>query len=379
MGRAKGSIGRLAVMLAAGASLAACASVHPEYSTRFPSHGVRVAPGGGGYKIGAPYEVGGVWYVPREQPDYDETGVASWYGEQFNLKPTANGEIFDKDIPSAAHPTLPLPSLVEVTNLDNGRKLIVRVNDRGPYVGGRLIDLSEEAARELGYEKAGLARVRVRYVGRAPLYGSDSVRYAKVEQPRMQLAAAAPPSRRRPSIAPSARQVVHRTASDAAEVVLTSAPATPKPGVMIIQSALPPVAGAGTVVAQLAPLTGKALPDLLPKASAADPLSATANAKTALPKTAPPKAAPPAPKLAGAVSAAPGYQIQVGAFANPDNADRAVSQLASAGHASIIPMSHDGTTLYRVVLDATDEDAAEALREKVAGAGFADARVIHPF
>lgn len=130
--------------------------------------GGREPPGGDGvrgvYKLGRPYQVNGRWYVPEFDPDYDRTGIASWYGEEFHGRPTANGERFDRATISAAHPTLPLPSLVEVTNLDNGRRLVVRVNDRGPFVGDRLIDLSEAAARELGFRDRGLARVRVRFL-----------------------------------------------------------------------------------------------------------------------------------------------------------------------------------------------------------------------
>ncbi len=96
--------------------------------------------GAGSYKIGKPYQVAGVWYYPKVDYDYDEIGIASWYGHPFHGRYTANGEIFDEDAISAAHTTLPLPSLVRVTNLDNDRALIVRVNDRGPFVAGRIID-----------------------------------------------------------------------------------------------------------------------------------------------------------------------------------------------------------------------------------------------
>jgi rare lipoprotein A len=118
-------------------------------------------------KIGAPYQVGGTWYVPAHEPDYDETGVASWYGNEFHGKPTANGEIFDMNVVSGAHPTLPIPSLVEVTNLSNGRSIIVRINDRGPFVGSRLIDMSSRGAELLGFRQQGHTNVRVRYVGPA--------------------------------------------------------------------------------------------------------------------------------------------------------------------------------------------------------------------
>jgi rare lipoprotein A len=128
--------------------------------------------------VGAPYQVGGIWYVPHEDPRYDATGIASWYGDEFHMKTTANGEVFDMNMPSAAHTTLPLPSLVDVTNLENGRTIRVRVNDRGPFVGGRIIDLSREGARQLGYDGKGTAKVRVRYVGPAPLMSEQDRRYA---------------------------------------------------------------------------------------------------------------------------------------------------------------------------------------------------------
>ena len=121
------------------------------------------------YKIGSPYEIDGRWYYPQEDPTYDQVGLASWYGSQFQGKPTANGEIFDKARLSAAHKTLPLPSLVEVHNLENGRSAILRVNDRGPFVDDRIIDLSQAAATMLGFENKGLAKVRVRYVEPAEL------------------------------------------------------------------------------------------------------------------------------------------------------------------------------------------------------------------
>lgn len=113
------------------------------------------------YKIGNPYEVFGVWYYPERDLEYDETGIASWYGKADAGKPTANGEIFDPSLISAAHKTLPLPSVVRVTNLENGRSIAVRVNDRGPFVAGRIIDMSDEGARVLGFHKNGVARVRV--------------------------------------------------------------------------------------------------------------------------------------------------------------------------------------------------------------------------
>jgi rare lipoprotein A len=130
-----------------------------------------------------PYQVRGRWYTPKEQPNYDEVGMASWYGDAFNGRPTSTGERFDMSQLTAAHKTLPLPGLVEVTNLTNGRRIVVRVNDRGPFVDGRIIDLSREAADELDMRRQGVARVRVRYLGRAPRLGGGTVLRAEAATP----------------------------------------------------------------------------------------------------------------------------------------------------------------------------------------------------
>jgi len=142
-------------------------------SARLVGPGEPVPKGGGVYHVGQPYTVAGRVYVPEENPHYSAVGIASWYGDDFHGRETANGEIFDADSLSAAHPTLPLPSYVRVTNLSNGRSLIVRVNDRGPYAANRIIDVSRKAAHLLGFTVRGTAWVRVEYVGRAPMQGSD--------------------------------------------------------------------------------------------------------------------------------------------------------------------------------------------------------------
>jgi rare lipoprotein A len=133
-----------------------------------------VPKGGGRYHVGKPYTVAGQQFVPQEQPDLDVSGQASWYGPAFHGRLTANGEVFDMNHLSGAHPTLPLPSYVRVTNLDNGHSALVRINDRGPFSRGRVIDLSRRTAEVLGYAHKGMANVRVQYVGPAPLEGDDT-------------------------------------------------------------------------------------------------------------------------------------------------------------------------------------------------------------
>jgi rare lipoprotein A len=129
--------------------------------------------GGGAFKLGNPYTINGQTYYPAHDPNYRADGIASWYGRDFHGRKTANGEVYDMNAISAAHPTMPLPSYARVTHLENGRSIIVRVNDRGPYAKGRIIDLSTGAAKALGSHGQGLAPVRVEYVGRAQLAGSD--------------------------------------------------------------------------------------------------------------------------------------------------------------------------------------------------------------
>jgi rare lipoprotein A len=265
-----------------------------------------------------PYQIKGRWYYPAEQPDYNEVGVGSWYGEQFHNRFTSNGEVFDMDGLSAAHKTLPLPSLVEVTNLDNGRKITLRVNDRGPFVDNRIIDLSKAAADELGYRQQGVARVRVRYLGPAPKSPFDSQRIAQLT-PRSPLTEPAP-------------------------AVQTGQPYA----VAALASATPPPAAVSVV-----------------------PISAPASPPPSAPAAAHPGRAP-----RFALASSSGYRVQVASFANRANAERAVALL---GQAVIEPAQRDGAEIYRVILGpAADEPSAWALRDHAASKGFADAKVLRP-
>lgn len=142
-------------------------------SPRVTSSKTNVRRGGGRDQLGKPYRVRGKWYYPKEDKGYSMVGAASWYGDAFHGRLTANGEVYDMTHLTAAHPTMPLPSYARVTNLANGSSVIVRVNDRGPYAHGRIIDLSERAASMLDYAHSGTAKVKVDYVGRAPLDGQD--------------------------------------------------------------------------------------------------------------------------------------------------------------------------------------------------------------
>ncbi len=220
-----------ATLLTAPLALAGCSSggtfdsgLGVSSSPRVASSG-NIPKGGGVYKVGRPYRVGGRWYHPHENPNYDRVGTASWYGTAFHGRRTANGEVYDMSALTAGHPTLPLPSYAYVTNIQNGRTVLVRINDRGPYAKDRLIDLSYQTARTLGFHQHGLARVRVRYAGRAPLNGDDSAerRFLAGQGPRLAAAATSPistgslrsPAQSRPAAPDTATWSVQKYRQDA--------------------------------------------------------------------------------------------------------------------------------------------------------------------
>ncbi len=144
-------------------------------SPRVIADGEAAPKGGGNYMVGKPYKIAGKTYYPSEQP-YSAVGTASWYGSDFHGRRTANGEVFDRTSITAAHPTMPLPSYARVTNLKNDRSIIVRVNDRGPYHGGRVMDVSQRTAEALDFKAAGTAKVKVEWIGKADLGGDDDAR-----------------------------------------------------------------------------------------------------------------------------------------------------------------------------------------------------------
>ncbi len=222
-------------------------------SPRVVAEGEAVPEGGGRYQVGKPYQVAGEWYEPKEDPGYDREGVASWYGAAFHGRLTANGEVFDSADLSAAHPTLPLPSYVRVTNLENDRSVIVRVNDRGPFAKDRLIDVSERTAQLLDFRHDGMTRVRVKYVDRARLDGEDeAILLASYEGPAASdpasgdvMIAAAPASAR--PIRPAATPVVLASARPAPAE--SAAPAMQQPMVAFAGGSGEAEGGAGGAVA----------------------------------------------------------------------------------------------------------------------------------
>ena len=277
------------------------------------------------YKVGDPYQIKDVWYYPEVNYDYDETGIASWYGSKFHGRNTANGEKYDMNALTAAHRTLPLPSFVQVTNLENGRSLTLRVNDRGPFAHGRIIDVSRRAAQLLGFQLKGTARVRV----------SILARESRAEAARLR-----------------GTQLV---ASDT-PIIISSLPTE-----NVTAEALPPPPGASVSPAAAETQT------VTPVASIA---ASGEETETAALK----------PEL-GMVTIMPVTDtkvfIQAGAFAYYDNANRVSARLHRLGPVRIYPLLVNGKDLFRVRMGPIDNIAeADRLLEKVIRAGYPNSRII---
>lgn len=254
-------------------------------------------------RVGPPYEANGRWYVPTPEPGYQQTGTASWYGPQFHGQRTASGETFDETALTAAHPTLPIPSLVQVTNLENGREVIVRVNDRGPFVGDRLIDLSRGAAQVLGFESQGQARVNVRYLGPAPRRVNSDGSMAPASPPAPVPASAQPEEGPRSLLPPPS-----------VETDLAGAPADSLPAPASRPSYVAPVTGGYFVQVG-------AFSDLSNAHRVRDAVEA---------------AGPVAVDIRTAASGAELFRVRVGPFASRDEADAARRTLSTLGYGETI-------------------------------------------
>jgi rare lipoprotein A len=325
-----------APMVVIGLALAGCGS-QPNTGT-YHSGGNHYVAGHPMYRVGEPYQIKGVWYHPTVDYNYDKTGVASWYGEQFHGRYTANGEIFDLNQLTAAHTTLPMPCIVEVTNLQNGRSLQLRVNDRGPFVDGRLIDVSRRAAQLLGFETMGTTPVRVRILKDASIQvaeeamhgGSGAIMLAQAASPPPPMTQAAPQAYGVPVLPPSAR---------AANVVAG-------PIVDTQTAALPPPVSTPNVVA--GPITNTQMPTF-PRRFAATPVEA------------------PSGRIF----------VQAGAFSVRDNAQRVQSRIAPLGSVQVMTASVKGVEVYRVRLGPVENAAqADRLLQRVVNSGYREARIV---
>ncbi len=385
---------RVSAVVAAAAIVASCSS--PGARVAFKTHsreyfsersygaasprvvaGASVPKGGGHAVVGDPYRVAGKTYVPRDNPRYSAVGLASWYGDAFHGRLTANGEVYDVNGLTAAHPTLPLPCYARVTNLDNGSSIVVRVNDRGPFANDRIIDVSERVAGLLGFEDAGTANVKVDYVGPAQMDGQDEGKllasYRSPEAGGTMFASNVQPAPRAP-------------------VVLASMTPRPRPAVAAVYQppraasfdplVITPTYSSGADSGDddpLAPLimrsafvSSYASSDGLTQAQAAvdtlaqpDALQAALNraaARKALQIGAAPQAVPaPATTVAAVV-------MQIGSFSDPANASRVASSFSRFGQVQTVEQQSAGRTLtaVRVAVDpAVPQSAVVAAAEQI--------------
>jgi rare lipoprotein A len=273
----------------------------------------------GVYKVGNPYQINGIWYYPAEDFNYDETGIASWYGPGFHQKTTANGETFDQNDVTAAHRTLPMPSLVRVTNLDNGRVLVVRVNDRGPYAQGRIIDLSRRSAQLLGIENKGTASVRVQILAEESrqLAAAYAAQGANQQKDGTKVAAAP-----RESVASQS---------------LEGAPTPAK--TQVASNSPPPARNASVTSAPLGDLKVQQVQQTSPRST--------------------------------------NMFIQAGSFARYDNAQRLSARLSPIGQASITQVNIGSQPMFRVRIGPiANLDEADRMLDQIVRSGAPDARLI---
>lgn len=303
--------------------------------------------GAGGYwKVGNPYKIAGDWYYPKDDPNYDSVGIASWYGPNFHKKKTANGEIFDMYKVSAAHPTLPMPIIARVTNLSNGRSLIVRVNDRGPFAHDREIDMSMRAAELLGFKEQGTTKVRVQYLSRAADWKGEQGLQTAQQQP-------VAPVKPSPAVAAAATTQMQPIRDDAeddddsgiATAGLPPAPMSPMDVSLLASTA---VAGASAPAAVL-PSTPSSAPVVQPSASQTTAMAPITD----------------------------NFFVQAGSFRSAGNANSLASQLSDLGPVEVKETLVDGTPWYRVRVGPVDNaPGADTLLESVISRGQNGARVV---
>lgn len=331
----------LAVMLLC-ALLASCRSSHDYMYTESGKYR-------GHYKVGNPYKIQDKWYTPKVETDYDKVGIASWYGPNFHGKLTANGEIFDEDALTAAHKTLPIPSMVQVTNMENGRTLIVRVNDRGPYSKGRIIDMSKKSAELLGFKNQGTAKVRVQFL---PGHTKRLLADLKLDNSLDAQFASAEP-------------VVNFTKEDLEQQV----DVLPLPVVRETNV----VAPVGTGVAVVTPANPRGI--MLTGAETTEEMATTlASLQQDIAKV---KQKTDITENSNSYIVGDDLFIQAGAFGVEKNASRIAHQLLSFGEPRIDPIKVDNQLLYRVRLGPiNNRQEAEQILTQLVDAGHSSAKIV---
>lgn len=351
-------------------TLAACGSAF-EDTSRVPATAPAYLKGSEsfpGVKIGKPYTISGKRYYPKYEPDYDEVGIASWYGPNFHGKSTANGERFNQWAMTAAHTTLPLPSMVRVTRTDNGKSIIVRVNDRGPFAESRIIDLSRAAAEALGTDKMGLAKVRVQYLpeeteryiasisGEKPSFMSAP---AKQSAPKEYVDFSNAPVE---TVMPTPIQV-----ADARLVETDSLPPLEKPQAKVPAVAQSPFGKATAVRKQELGYVEDAFSVLDKIDESHTPRFPQANKNdTQLLRN-----------LKKVQKLDTPIYLQVASFSDKDNALSLAGKLSSISAVEVREVDVNGTYWYRVRLGPTQNQAiAEELQQRVAEFGIKDAKMV---
>ncbi len=368
-------------------------------SPRVVEYGQPVPKGGGQYKVGSPYRIKGRLYVPRKVDQYDETGVASWYGMLFHGRRTANGEVYDMEALTAAHPTLPIPSYARVTSLTNGRSLVVRVNDRGPFAHDRIIDLSWAVATLLRIERAGTGPVRVEYLGPAPLSGKDHyerdilarqpwagprVAYARSPAKAMRASYAAAP----PAPKPTAR--AERTPEKPVEKMTAVASVSARPPQKLGLPAalvLPPKTGKAPLKERFKvaekpaahPVREVQIKERHLMAAATAPLPPSAPVQPRAPEPLKP-AQPGAVASLAASPASPAslspYYVEAGLFPQKSIAERLAAILKEIAPATVERVEIGERPLHRIRLGPfTASDQAKAAAQRIRAAGLSGARV----
>ncbi len=385
-----GAVVKAIIVAAAAGLLASCAVAPTPVSQNTREHfaaaqygpasprvtaSTKVRKGGGHYVVGNPYRVAGKTYIPADNPRYAEVGLASWYGSAFHGRLTANGEVYDVNGLTAAHPTLPLPSYVRVTNLENGRSMTVRVNDRGPFAHNRIIDVSEHVADMLGFRKKGTARVKVQYIGPAQMDGRDankllaSYHAPASAAPVIQVAMRQPPAKSFVVASAPTPRVMPRRLPDQAFAPPPAAAADP----LVLAPAYAPLPTmAPTPTDPLAPLimrAGLSYAQVEPMSAAHQAAAdlARSDLATALHQAAARKAT----EIGG-----PPAIVQVGSFTDRTNAERVAAALSRFGRTDTSVHDFGGRTLnvvrVRVAAGTTPEDVIAA----AADIGLAGAFVV---
>lgn len=333
------------------------------------------APPPPGVKIGKPYNVNGTTYYPEYDATYDETGLASWYGPGFHGNRTANGEKFDTHDLTAAHPTLPMPSLVRVTNLENGKTLVVRINDRGPFARGRIIDLSKESAKRLGVK--GLSKVRVQYL----VPESDQYIAAVAEGRRIDMFAyneqveAGKESTILAATAPSSQSFIvestHNQASSS-DTVVNAAPIVSVSNSDLPAQTPPRTSGGGLIVSQA--WAGESVRKPAAPVRAQEVVLSSDSEQLA-----PVELVQPSQPVAKAVAkpSGKGYFVQVGSFSQQANAEKMKSHIAPIAESKVAMVEVGGHNWWRLRAGPFENDgAAQEALEKIRASGATDARIL---